>query len=144
VPSLPPDVLSTGLNLGGKPDPVLAIKPANALAVCLGVDPAWSVDNQGLCAAVLYSFGNEVVMVAHAKSFPGAGSSSLSLAQEAVTFVNEVRNNSGALWLPVHLAFDATKDRSLGERLAASEIVACSYKLINTDEGESVDAIRLK
>ncbi len=111
------EVLSTGLDQVSKPDPVVAIKPANALAVCVGVDPAWSVDNQGLCAVVLYAFGNEVVMVAHAKSFPGAGSSSLSLAQEAVKFVNEVRNNSGAAWLPVHLAFDATKDRSLGERL---------------------------
>jgi len=117
VPSFPPEALSPDLNQAGKLDPVLAIKPANALAICLGVDPAWSVDNQGLCAVVVYTFGNEVVMVAHAKSFPGAGSSSLSLAQEAVKFVNEVRNSSGAPWLPVHLAFDATKDRSLGERL---------------------------
>jgi hypothetical protein len=100
-----------------KPDPVRAIAPGNALAICLGVDPAWSVDNQGLCALVLYRFGNELVRVAHSFAFPGAGSSSLSLAQEAVKLVNEVRQLSGTPWLPVHVAFDATKDRTLAQSL---------------------------
>jgi hypothetical protein len=66
---------------------------------------------------VLYKFGNEIVRVAHSHAFPGPGSSSLSLAQEALEFIGTVREKSGAPWLPVHVAFDATKDRSLGERL---------------------------
>lgn len=98
-------------------DPIDAIKPTNALCICLGVDPAWSVDDQGLCATVPYRFGNELVLVSHALGFPGAGSSSLSLAQEAVKFANNVRETAGAPWLPVYVAFDATKDRTLGERL---------------------------
>jgi hypothetical protein len=104
-------------SLAEKPDPVAAITPSNALAICLGADPAWSIDAQGLCALVLYKFGNELVRVAHSHAFPGAGSSSLSLAQEAVKFIASVREKSGAPWLPVFTCYDATKDRSLGERL---------------------------
>ena len=93
------------------------IKPANAQAVIAALDPAWSIDASGMACIVPYSFNIETLLVAHVGSVPGAGASSLDLVRAFLNFIADVRAKAGATWLPVYSCFDATKDRTVADRL---------------------------
>src|SRR5262249_43804949 len=98
-------------------DPGAIIKPANAQAVISALDPAWSIDASGMACIVPYTFNVETLLVAHVDSVPGAGASSLDLVRSFLNFIADVRAKVGATWLPVYSCFDATKDRTVADRL---------------------------
>jgi hypothetical protein len=48
---------------------------------------------------------------------PGSTWSSLDLVRSFLDFIADVRAKVGAPWLPVYSCFDATKDRTVADRL---------------------------
>jgi len=100
------------------------IKPANAQAVIAALDPAWSIDASGMACIVPYRFNMETLLVAHVDSVPGAGASSLDLVRRFLNFIADVRAKVGATWLPVYACFDATKDRTVADRLVEMGLMA--------------------
>jgi hypothetical protein len=107
TPSFPESAL---LDLGA------IIKPANAHCLVAALDPAFAADPTGCAVVVPYSFGNEVLMVAHVKQL-AAGHSSVELAMQFIGFIAEVKAKVGATWLPVYTCCDCTKDRTVVDRL---------------------------
>src|SRR5262245_5414229 len=99
------------------------IKPANAQAVIAALDPAWSIDASGMACIVPYSFNMETLLVAHVDSVPGAGASSLDLVRSFLDFIADVRAKVGATWLPVYTCCDATKDRTVADRLVEMGLI---------------------
>lgn len=93
------------------------IKPANVRAVLAALDPAFSIDFSGMAAVVSYEFGREQLLVGHVGRVPGAGASALDLVRAFITFLTEIKQQSGAPTAPVYIASDVTKDRSVVDRL---------------------------
>src|SRR5262245_47957763 len=102
------------------------IKPGNAQAVIAALDPAWSIDASGMACIVPYSFNMEMLLVAHVDSVPGAGASSHDLVRSFLNFIADVRAKVGATWLPVYSCFDATKDRTVADRMVEMGFMAAT------------------
>src|SRR5215475_5046413 len=100
-----------------KADLSAIIKPANVQCVLAALDPAFSIDYSGMAAVVAYTFDREQLLVGHVSRVPGAGASSLDLVRTFLNFVTDVRQRSGAPTAPTYTAVDATKDRSVVDRL---------------------------
>jgi hypothetical protein len=93
------------------------IRPANAQCMIAALDPAFAVDPTGMAVVVPYGFNMETVLVGHVRQVPSAGLSSLDVVRDFMTFIADVRAKVGATWLPTYTCFDATKDRTVADRL---------------------------
>jgi hypothetical protein len=100
-----------------KADLSTIIKPSNVQCVLAALDPAFSIDFSGMAAVVAYTFDREQLLVGHVSRVPGAGASSLDLVRAHLNFVTDVRQRSGAPTAATYTAVDATKDRSVIDRL---------------------------
>ena len=93
------------------------IRPVNVQCVIAALDPAFSIDYAGMAAVVSYAFDRETLLVGHVHRMPGAGASSLDLVREFMTFIAGIKQKSGAQWAPCYNCLDATKDRSVIDRM---------------------------
>lgn len=93
------------------------IRPANVQCVIAALDPAFSVDYCGMAAVVSYTFDREALLVGHVHRMAGAGASSLDLVREFVSFIASIKQKSGAQWASAYTCLDATKDRSVVDRM---------------------------
>ena len=93
------------------------IRPANVQCVIGALDPAFSIDYAGMAAVVNYAFDRETLLVGHVHRVPGAGASSLDLVREFMSFISGIKQKSGAQWASTYSCLDATKDRSVIDRM---------------------------
>lgn len=93
------------------------IRPVNVQCVIAALDPAFSIDYAGMAAVVSYTFDRETLLVGYVHRVPGAGASSLDLVREFVSFTTAIKQKSGAQWVPSYSCLDATKDRSVVDRM---------------------------
>jgi hypothetical protein len=93
------------------------IRPANVQCVIAALDPAFSIDYAGMAAVLSYAFDREMLLVGHVHRVPGAGASSLDLVREFMAFIAAIKQKSGAQWAASYSCLDATKDRSVVDRM---------------------------
>jgi hypothetical protein len=102
---------------GAGADLAQIIRPGNVQAILAALDPAFSQDWAGMACVVSYSMGLESLLVGHVFHTPGAGASTLDLVRQFASFIATVKEKIGTAWAPVYACFDATKDRTVADRL---------------------------
>ncbi len=97
-------------------DLLLIVRPGNATAVLAALNPAFSIDFNGMAALVSYRFGQKQLLVAHGGRVPGAGASSFDLVKALLSFITAFKQKAPVPTVPTWIVANATKDLSTMDR----------------------------